>query len=136
MGKEPWILAMASALIFAIGCKKTIDGERGMPFVLKVNQKAAIADNLNQRNLMVKFEEVVEDSRCPEGAMCIWAGQAIVAVSINGEQLKLKVADSDSVWVSWKEYRVRCKALSPYPSVKDKVSKKPNKGKEAMLEIR
>jgi hypothetical protein len=136
MQKGTLMMALAVILFFAAGCKKEIDGETGTPFVLKVNQKAAIADNLNQRNLMVKFEEVVEDSRCPEGAMCFWAGQAIVAVSINGEQLKLKVADSDSVWVSWKDYRVRCKALSPYPTVKDKTGKNPNKRKEAMLEIR
>jgi hypothetical protein len=136
MKKGTLMMTMAVALFFAAGCKKEIDGETGTPFVLRMNQKAAIADNLNQRNLMVKFEEVLEDSRCPEGAMCFWAGQAIVAVSINGEQLKLKVADSDSVWVSWKDYRVRCKALSPYPNVKDKVSKNPNKRKEAMLEIR
>lgn len=135
MQKGTIMMAMAAALFFTAGCKKTIDGETGKPFVLKVNQKAAISDPLHQRTLMVKFDEVVEDSRCPEGAMCFWAGQAIVAVSINGEQLKLKVADSDSVWVSWKDYRVRCKALSPYPTVKDKTEKNPNKRKEATLEI-
>jgi hypothetical protein len=136
MLKGALVMAMAAALIFTAGCKKTIDGETGMPFVLKVNQKAAISDPLHQRTLMVRFDEVVEDSRCPEGAMCFWAGQAIVAVSVNGEQLKLKVADSDSVWVSWKDYQVRCKSLSPYPNVKEKVSKNPNKRKEASLEIR
>lgn len=136
MVKRPLFLVLASAVVFAAGCTKEIDGETGTPFVLKVNQKAAISDPLHQRTLMVEFDEVVEDSRCPEGAMCFWAGQAIVAVSINGEQLKLMVADSDSAWVGWKDYRVRCKVLSPYPTVKDKTGKNPNKRKEAMLEIK
>lgn len=136
MVKRPLFLVLASAVVFTAGCKKEIAGETGQPFVLKVEQKAVIADKLQQRSLMVQFKEVVEDSRCPEGANCFWAGQAIVAVTINGERLQLKVADSDSAWVGWKDYRVRCKALSPYPTVKDKTGKNPNKRKEAMLEIR
>ena len=53
MQKGTLMMALAVILFFAAGCKKEIDGETGTPFVLKVNQKAAIADNLNQRNLMV-----------------------------------------------------------------------------------
>lgn len=128
-------LLTASAFLLLTACEKKVAGETGKPFVLKAGQQAGIADNLMQRTLIVRFDEVVEDSRCPEGANCIWAGQAIVAVSINGERLQLKAADSDSVWVSWKDYRVRCKALNPYPTVKDKTSKRSLKNKEAMLEI-
>ncbi|HQX54844.1 MAG TPA: hypothetical protein PLP07_02870 [Pyrinomonadaceae bacterium] len=39
--------------------------------------------------LKVKFISVTEDSRCPEGAQCIWAGNAKVQVEIsvpNGEK--------------------------------------------------
>ncbi len=128
-------LLTASAFLLLTACEKKVAGETGKPFVLKAGQQAGIVDNLTQRTLIVRFDEVVEDSRCPEGAYCFWAGRAIVAVSLNGERLQLTAADSDSVWVQWKDYRVRCKALSPYPTVKDKTSKNPNKGKEAMLEI-
>jgi hypothetical protein len=123
------------ALFFLSACDKKVEGETGKPFVMKAGQQAGIVDNLNQRTLMVRFDEVVEDSRCPEGAYCFWAGRAIVAVSINGERLQLMAADADSAWVAWKDYKVRCKALTPYPTVKDKTRKNPNKGKEAMLEI-
>lgn len=34
--------------------------------------------------LKIKFIEVVEDSRCPKGVNCIWAGNARVKVKIIG----------------------------------------------------
>lgn len=33
-------------------------------------------------NLTVKFVSLIEDSRCPEGANCIWAGNAKIKIEI------------------------------------------------------
>ncbi|MBN1368703.1 MAG: hypothetical protein JW954_00520, partial [Dehalococcoidaceae bacterium] len=45
-------------------------------FPLAVGQKAVIASE----NLEIIFTEVMEDSRCPTGATCIWAGRVSVKV--------------------------------------------------------
>src|SRR5688572_17802101 len=33
-------------------------------------------------DIAIHFEEVTEDSRCPITAECVWAGQAVVAISV------------------------------------------------------
>lgn len=35
------------------------------------------------RNLSIKPVEVVEDSRCPEGVTCVWAGRLVVKLLIS-----------------------------------------------------
>ena len=37
------------------------------------------------QSLTVKFAEVPNDSRCPDLAMCIWAGDAAVRLELSGE---------------------------------------------------
>ena len=51
------------------------------PFVL-VYGDAAMLDG---GKLMIAFERVVEDSRCPTDVMCAWSGQAVVALRIEAQ---------------------------------------------------
>ncbi|MDH3944097.1 MAG: hypothetical protein OEV06_08400 [Anaerolineae bacterium] len=48
----------------------------GEPFRLAVGESAAIGE------LAIMFIEVSEDSRCPQGARCVWAGQAKARVRV------------------------------------------------------
>jgi hypothetical protein len=50
----------------------------GEEFALKAGQTASVADG----GLIVRFESVSNDSRCPRGVTCIWEGDAVVAVSV------------------------------------------------------
>ena len=43
----------------------------------------------------VRFDDVVEDSRCPDTAVCVWPGWAIVALTIDGQAYDLRVVDPD-----------------------------------------
>ena len=47
-------------------------------FDLKLGQSAVAGDE----RLKINFVSVVEDSRCPEGATCIWAGNAKIALTL------------------------------------------------------
>ena len=67
------LLVMAIPLVLA-GCagatgdvKASLDEE----FSLAIGQTAVIRGE----NLEIKFKEVLEDSRCPEGAVCVWEGR-------------------------------------------------------------
>lgn len=79
------------ALIVVPGCAR---GEQpGMKevrldeeFVLSVGQSAVVEGE----DLQITFTEVLSDSRCPEGATCIWAGAVSSA---------LQVVDSGSTYV-------------------------------------
>ncbi|MFD9964077.1 hypothetical protein [Amycolatopsis sp. NPDC058986] len=47
-------------------------------FTLRTGQAAALDD----KDLVVRFTDLVDDSRCRPGMQCFWAGEAVVAVSI------------------------------------------------------
>ena len=96
----------------------------GSPFQLKVDQTALI----EPQGPMVDFMEVVEDSRCPTGAACVWAGRAriLIRVSSVGDVLGFGIQDltleagqvdlaKDSVEVVYDTYLFELLALDPYP---------------------
>src|SRR5262245_2914355 len=49
------------------------DPELGRPFEMKPDEVVAI------QGLRITFEGVADDSRCPTGAQCVWAGDAAAA---------------------------------------------------------
>src|SRR5690349_24410234 len=53
------------------------DAVAGMPFELKAGATATLPDGTR-----LKFERVQSDSRCPMDALCVWAGDATVAVTL------------------------------------------------------
>lgn len=50
----------------------------GEPFQLKLGQSADVAGT----GLRLTFRRVAADSRCPINAMCVWAGDAEIAVAV------------------------------------------------------
>lgn len=49
----------------------------GQPFKLNFGETAQVAGGL----LSIKFDSVVEDSRCPAKVTCIWGGRVVVALT-------------------------------------------------------
>lgn len=45
---------------------------------LKITPKKCVP----KKGIHFKLQEIVEDSRCPEGVTCIWAGQVVVEVAV------------------------------------------------------
>jgi hypothetical protein len=45
--------------------------------------------------LALSFDEVVEDSRCPSDAACVWEGRALVGLTLAGEPVELRVVDPE-----------------------------------------
>ena len=54
---------------------------------------------LKFENIKVKFVEVLQDSRCPKGVTCIWAGEVIVLVDIFKKGKKI---ESKKVTINYK----------------------------------
>jgi hypothetical protein len=77
----------------------------------------------------LRFETVREDSRCPEGTDCVWAGRAVVAFSFIGTgtrsvgEMLLEIpgfataetAPTPAQTVTRGAYRFTLLALDPYP---------------------
>jgi hypothetical protein len=77
----------------------------------------------SENKIYICFESVTGDSRCPEGAQCVWAGNANI-------KLKFYLPDEDPVFFDLntntsflndsiiKGYRFTLLDLQPYPSLK------------------
>ena len=70
------VLTLAS-VVFGQDGEKT-QPKRGEPFELKARETRELAD----RNLRVRFDSVSQDSRCPIGVQCVWAGDAAVELTL------------------------------------------------------
>ena len=117
------LASLAFALLFT-GCSNTSQTqvELGKEFSLAIGQSVAIKNE----NLTIRFDAVTEDSRCPTGATCIWAGQASARVTINdGSATELTLTepgltDNSNLQV-FKQYQLDFKIL-PYPKLGEEIS--------------
>ena len=88
-------------------------------FVLSVGQEASTADG----KLKIKFVSVPEDSRCPKGVNCIWAGNARVLLQVgktNGKPVALELntnprGATDGAGNGYGQYLIKLVEVAPYP---------------------
>ena len=81
-----------------------------------------------QSGLKVKFVEVLEDSRCPTGANCIWAGNARIKIEVTnkdgGEKTFELNTSSGPKGDQFDGWAVDLVTLTPYPSTKGAIDPK------------
>ena len=83
----------AFALFTVLGACTIIPAGGGVASVsLPQGSAAALGQRVAVGALMVTPQSVVEDSRCPVGARCIWAGRLVVKTRIDGKGWR-KTAD-------------------------------------------
>lgn len=87
----------------------------GQPFRLARGKTAG----LEGRGMRIRFECVSEDSRCPTGVQCVWAGDARVVLRLSEagraaavDTLRLTVEPRA---VTYGAYVIRLEALEPAP---------------------
>lgn len=107
-----------SILVFAIiaGANMTVSGQDAKPFTVGVGSEA---DFSGKRVTKVKFLEVTEDSRCPEGVDCLWAGNARLKIELHfcdTEPLTLEMdTNGPNSSVKFEGGTVSLVTLDPYP---------------------
>jgi len=105
------------AALAAAGCFDSPTGPDavvGRPFELKAGAVSVLPDGTR-----LTFKEVQGDSRCPMDVMCVWAGDATVAITLtppNGsaEPRELHTQQTGSQ-ISYAGYTIALTALAPYP---------------------
>lgn len=65
--------------------------------------------------LNLAFIDVLEDSRCPTGLTCVWAGNGEIALELNGQQFMLNTL-TDPKRLQLFGLQVELLELSPYPN--------------------
>jgi hypothetical protein len=117
---------LVTSMTLLVGCSSPdasnnaneVKASPGQEFTLQVNQTAVISSE----NLSVKFNAVTNDSRCPKGAQCIWAGEAKcqMQVTYNGAASQLVLTETGGTdgfsQSTYQNYKIDFQ-LQPYPEV-------------------
>jgi hypothetical protein len=87
-----YLLILLPVLLFSfLGCARNqVDTTTnvGEIFTIGLGQSARI----NGEDMVITFDEVIGDSRCPRNVTCIWAGVAISRVTIKYEGVNYSLA--------------------------------------------
>lgn len=100
-----------------------------MPFLMSYTQECVLDDSVSGDTLIVKFEDVLSDSRCPQGVMCIWEGQVELKILIDHKDtlvihpIEIQYGEVDSLtekrsidttgFVKYKNYRLALLRVDP-----------------------
>lgn len=127
-------VALFAALLFTLACSTGTGLARcddsgaggatcarlGEEFDLRLNETAYIADS----RLSIRADSVPEDSRCPENAVCVWAGNARVSLTLR-DGTNTAAADLNSTLephavIRW-AYTVRLVDVRPNPRAGERI---------------
>ncbi len=117
----PFILM---ALLSACSPAKEEPGYRiGQEFTLTIGQSAT----LSGENLTIRFDSILEDSRCPKNVVCVWVGRVRFGITISesgiSQPLELSTetnAVDGYAQGAFQKYRLAYR-IEPYPAEAGKV---------------
>lgn len=104
-------------LLLVAGCSGPTQPDRvpkNEPFDLRIGESALTTDDLR-----IRFDTVRSDSRCPMDAICVRAGEAIIALTLSrageaavGRELDTTPARSSTIYLN---FQITLSQLQPYP---------------------
>jgi hypothetical protein len=93
-------------------------------FEIKVGQQVSI----KKEGLRISFNSVAEDSRCPQGVTCVWAGNGKVVLKLSKARKRSATMSLntglDPKQAAYRGYDVKLVGLNPYPEKNRKIKKK------------
>jgi hypothetical protein len=117
------ILAGIGIMIFAglSGCHNTANP--GEEFILRIGQSVSIKGE----DLDITFAGVSGDSRCPNGAVCVWAGEVTCNVEIEQDEttsfldLVYPGSTDDYSELTYEDHMYTFK-VQPYPEIDETIA--------------
>lgn len=101
----------------------------GKPFTLRYGETAQWAAD---ETIQIRFDSILDDSRCPQGVQCVWAGRAIAGITFsqNGEMQNGALVMGDPAGTSYSnqatfgDFTVRLNQVRPHPVAEQKIQPK------------
>ncbi|MDP2885377.1 MAG: hypothetical protein Q8P51_10200 [Ignavibacteria bacterium] len=87
-------------------------------FGLKFGQRVV----LQGTDLTLTFKDVTEDSRCPEGVVCVWQGNARILLGVNQTAMALNTT-LEPKQALYSAYVIQFLSLQPYPKLGQQIKK-------------
>ena len=83
---------------------------------------------LKEEKLRIEFRSVTQDSRCPTGVVCGWAGNGEVLLEIVRKNKRQVVTILNTLLepkeIFYKGYKIRLLALNPYPKIDEPIDQR------------
>lgn len=122
-------LLFAASMLFVVtgtghgsGFQKRVHVQR--EFELRAGSEAIV----KEAGLKVTFTELVEDSRCPEGVNCIWAGNGKIKVTLKRGRHKSVSFELNTMTepksFTYQGYDITLVKLAPYPKAGVEIKKR------------
>ncbi len=107
-------------LTFVFGSVSMVNAQTEPTMKVRVGKKGKDSKS----KITVKFVSVAEDSRCPEGTTCVWAGNAVVKVQVSKDGSNPITFDANTTLGEkgnvYEGYAIYLTSLSPAPKSKKK----------------
>lgn len=93
----------------------------------RVSLRVGKQKKLSGSKLTIKFVSLVEDSRCPTGTNCIWAGNATITVKVTNARGESKTVDlNTNLGIKGDTlggYQFNLDSLTPHPAANVRIDK-------------
>ena len=110
--KTKFILALILTLAFGAGL--AVEAQTRQQQKIQINKQK----RFSRSNLTVKFVSLIEDSRCPVGTNCIWAGNAKIKIEVGkGRNKKIFEVNTNvgPKGAAFDGYQIELVDLTPVP---------------------
>lgn len=105
----------AFILTIVFGSFFSLQAQTGQEAAVRVNKQK----KFSKSKLTIKFVSLIEDSRCPQGTDCIWAGNAKVKIKVTGKKGKSETFELNTTLepksVKFEGYEIKLVDVTPYP---------------------
>lgn len=107
-------LFLSLFLLLGFGSLQTIEAQVNRPVKVKINQQKIVTGRLAIRVVSV------EDSRCPIGTRCVWAGNAKVTITVTNARGAAQTFDLNTNLqpksIRFAGYEIRLTDVNPRPA--------------------
>lgn len=116
-------LFLAVILTLVFGSVVTANAQTDSAIKVKVGKQK----KFSRSKIKIKFVSLVEDSRCPEGVNCVWAGNANIKVMISqgngaGENFEMNT-NLGAKGATFGGYAINLVSLTPTPKANVRIDK-------------
>jgi hypothetical protein len=109
-----FIIFLITASIFtACNSSDSFMGPKlGDEFEIDYGQSVTLEDHF----LTIKFKTVENDSRCPEGVLCFWEGNARIVIEVSQFAFELNTS-LEPMEIDYFGFKIELISVNPYPVV-------------------
>ena len=105
---------LTTILLLAFGCFVAAEAQTEQLLEIQIHEQKTFS----RSNLKIKFVSLIEDSRCPIGTNCVWAGNAKIKIEISrGKSSKTFELSTmlEPKSATYKGFQIKLVSLTPVP---------------------